>query len=211
MGKVRKGKSGRVLWGVAALAALVVVSAGRTQPASGASSIEPGAGGSSGLAGIVLTDQRNQPVHLDALVAAHRLTVVVFYAAGCPCFAAHVPRLVDLARAHAGDDVAFVVVDSERHAPPEPGAPTIAIGSRLLGARDAHGTLARRLDARFATETFVFDSAQRLRYRGGIDGDRKYLTSKPQTHLGNALRALVAGTAPLLTTSKALGCALKLL
>jgi hypothetical protein len=211
MGKVRNGKGGRVLCGVAALA-LLLVSASRTRQASAASSIEPGgAEVSSSLAGIVLTDQRNQPVHLDALVAAHRLTVVVFYAAGCPCFAAHVPRLVDLARAHAGDDVAFVVVDSERHAPPEPGAPTIAIGSRLLGARDAHGTLARRLDAQFATETFVFDSAQRLRYRGGIDGDRKHLTSKPQTHLGDALRALVAGTAPPRTTSKALGCALKLL
>jgi hypothetical protein len=195
---------------VAALA-LVAVSASRARQASGASSIEPGAEASSSLAGIVLTDQRNQPVHLDALVAAHRFTVVVFYGAGCPCFAAHVPRLVDLERAHAGDDVAFVVVDSERHAPPEPGAPTIASGSRLLGARDAHGTLARRLDAQFATETFVFDSAQRLRYRGGIDGDRKHLTSKPQAHLGNALRALVAGTAPPLTTSKALGCALKLL
>jgi hypothetical protein len=203
-------RAGQVL-GMVAVFALVVVSASRAQPANGASPIEPGAEASSGLAGILLTDQHDQPFRLDDLVAAHRLTVVVFYAAGCPCFAAHVLRLVDLERAYASDDVVFLVVDSERHAPPEPGAPGIASGVRLVGARDARGALARRLDAKIATETFVFDSAKRLRYHGGIDGDRKYLSPKPEPRLGNALRALVSGTAPALTTSKPLGCALKLL
>lgn len=155
-----------------------------------------------------LADERNQPFSLDAFIAAHRLTVVVFYAAGCPCFAVHVPRLLELERTYRGDDVGFVVVDSERHAPPEPGAPVL--GGGLRGLRDPSGALARRLDAKFATETFVFDSSQRLRYRGGIDGDREYLSPKPKAHLQEALRSLLTGAAPASATSKALGCALKL-
>jgi hypothetical protein len=160
------------------------------------------------LGEIVLTDERGQPLRLDAFVTSHRLTVVVFYAADCPCFAAHVPRLIELQRAHLAEDVEIIVVDSERHAPPEPGAP--AIGGGIAGMRDPGGRLARRLDATFATETFVFDSSRRLRYHGGIDGDRKSLGPTPQSHLGDALRSLVSGADPASSTSKALGCALKL-
>jgi hypothetical protein len=177
------------------------------RPAAVASA-EPRAAAAPSLGEVVLTDQRGQPVHLDALVAAHRLTVVVFYAADCPCFAAHVPRLVELKRAYLAADVELIVVDSERHAPPEPGAP--AIGGGIAGMRDLEGTLARRLDASFATETFVFDSARRLRYHGGIDGDRTYLRPTPQGYLGDALRSLVSGESPASSTSKALGCALRL-
>jgi hypothetical protein len=85
-----------------------------------------------------------------------------------------------------------------------------AIGGGLLGMRDQDGKLARNLGAKFGTETFVFDSAKRLRYRGGIDGDRKVLSPIPEAHLFNALRNLVSGTAPALVTAKALGCALRL-
>jgi hypothetical protein len=194
-----------ILGGMVALATLGAASPART---SDVGAVGPSAQGPSGLEEAVLTDGRSRPFRLEAFVGAHRLTVLVFYAAGCPCFAAHVSRLLELERLYARDDVKFVVVDSERHASPEPGAP--AIGGGLLGIRDQGGKLARSLDARFATESFVFDSARRLRYRGGIDGDRKYLSPAPRTYLLDALRSLVSGTAPAFATSKALGCALRL-
>ena len=58
----------------------------------------------------------------------------------------------------------FVVVDSERHpagAPPSPAE--VAPGLPLL--RDEHGELARRLDAHYATESYVLDATGRIRYR----------------------------------------------
>jgi hypothetical protein len=198
-------------WGAATLAGLVALTAlGAASPArtSDVGAAEPSAQAPSGLEEVVLTDGRGQPFRLEDFVRVHRLTVLVFYAAGCPCFAAHLSRLLELERVYARDDVKFVVVDSERHGSPEPGAP--AIGGGLLAMRDQGGKLARNLEAKFATESFVFDSAGRLRYRGGIDGDRKYLSPAPKTHLLDALGSLVSGTAPAFTTSKALGCALKL-
>ena len=43
-----------------------------------------------------LRDARGQATSVTALAQAHKLTVVIFYAASCPCFAAHVERLRQL-------------------------------------------------------------------------------------------------------------------
>jgi len=162
-----------------------------------------------GVAGVVLRDPRGAPVELAGLVRAHKLTVVVFYAATCPCFAAHVERLQRLAADLGPRGVGFLVVDSERHAGGDPPAPA-QIAPGLPVFHDEGGALAHRLGARYATESDVFDAAGRLRYRGGVDSDRKYLRPDAQPYLRQALERLLAGDAPALTTTKALGCALRL-
>jgi Redoxin len=158
----------------------------------------------------VLRDARNTIVPLERIVSGHRLTVIVFYGATCPCFAAHRERLQKLATDLAPRGVGFVIVDSERHVPGEAPAPQ-AVAPHLPVFRDDGGRLARRLGARYATESFVVDAAGQVRYRGGIDSDRKVLNSDADPTLGKALDSLLAGKAPPLTTSKALGCALRLL
>ena len=106
-------------------------------------------------------------------------------------------------------DVRFVIVDSERHPAGEP-TPAFVANTDLPIFADDGGRLARRLNAQFATETFVFDAAGTLRYRGGIDDDRRSLRPRPTAHLRDELQRLLAGTAPPYATTKALGCALRL-
>jgi len=162
------------------------------------------------FAEVVLLDARGRAVALDPVLAGHRFTTIVFYSATCPCFAAHIARLRELVREFSAVGVAVIVVDSERRAA-GPGGMADAVTGGLAVLRDVGGQLARRLGARFATESFVFDSKRQLRYRGGIDGDRAYLRPTTEAHLRNAVRSLITGSAPTLVTAKALGCALRLL
>ncbi len=106
-------------------------------------------------------------------------------------------------------DVRFVMVDSERHPAGEP-TPAFLADTALPVFADDSGRLARRLNAEFATETFVFDAAGTVRYQGGIDDDRRSLRPRPTAHLRDELQGLLAGTAPPYATTKALGCALRL-
>jgi hypothetical protein len=173
--------------------------------AGGASALPP----PPDLAGIVLRREGQRAVDLQALVREQRLTVVVFYSSSCPCFAAHRARLATLADDLSPRGVRVLVVDSERHRPGDAALPVVAETSLPI-LRDDDGRLARRLDAHFATETFVFDATGTLRYRGGIDDERKYLSERPKTYLRDALSALLSGTAPRFAAAKTLGCALRL-
>src|ERR1700722_3341005 len=73
----------------------------------------------------VLKDAQGASVPLAQLLRRHRFTVVVFYSADCPCFAAHVNRLERLAAELAPQGVGFVVVDSERHTARGPSPPPL--------------------------------------------------------------------------------------
>jgi hypothetical protein len=161
------------------------------------------------VSGVVLHSNEGSTVELAKVLHENRLTAVVFYSSTCPCFASHRTRLGDLARELSARGVRFLLVDSERPQPGEP-VPTSVEETGLI-YRDDQGRLAHRLNARFATETFVFDSRGALRYRGGIDDDRRYLTGASKARLRDALLGLLGGTAPAFTTAKALGCALRLM
>jgi hypothetical protein len=162
------------------------------------------------ISDIVLRNYQRDMVNLQTLVRQHRLTAVVFFSSTCPCFAAHRARLDELVHEMEPRDVRFLFVDSERHARGETVSKFVA-ETRLPILRDDNGRLARRLDAQFATETFVFDATGTVRYRGGIDDDRKYLHQDPRTHLRDALLSLLSGAAPRYAGAKALGCALRLM
>jgi hypothetical protein len=158
----------------------------------------------------VLRDPRGAAVTLADLTRAHRFTVITFYGMACPCFAAHVERLRRLASELTPQGVGFVVVDSERHAKSDPPVPReVAPGLPIF--RDEGGALARRLGASYATESYIEDATGRIRYRGGVDSNRKYLRPDAQPYLRQALLKLLAGQGPAFATTKSLGCALRLL
>lgn len=162
------------------------------------------------LADITLTGAGGEPVQLHKIVAGHRLTVVVFFSGTCPCFLVHRERLGELARELSPKGVDFVIVDSERHTAGEVTPATLA-GTNLAVLRDEGGRLARRLGAQYATESFVFDAGGELRYRGGIDDQRKQLGPNARAHLHDALVRLLNKDAPAFVSAKALGCALRLI
>lgn len=162
------------------------------------------------LSDIALGSGAGRTVHLQEVVRSHRLTVVVFFSSTCPCFAVHTERLRDLARELGPKGVELVVVDSERHAAGETRLDEVP-GTELPILRDDGAQLARRLDAQYATESFVFDPSGQLRYRGGIDDQRRYLGPNPKAHLRESLLRLLGNDAPAFATAKALGCALRLM
>jgi hypothetical protein len=164
--------------------------------------------GAPSLSDVVLRASDGGAVALAPVIRRHRLTAIVFFSSTCPCFAAHRARLAALAQEMSARDVQFLVVDAEEHAAGE-ALPATLPESGLPILRDADARLAHALGARYATETFVFDGAGVLRYRGGIDDDRKYLHAAPRSYLRDALTALLRQNAPPFASSKALGCALR--
>jgi len=148
---------------------------------------------------------------LRTAVTRARFTVFVFFSAQCPCVTAHDERLTHLAQVYGPSDVQFLLVDSEvgdalardkaeaarRHYP----FPILA---------DPGGQLARAFAVRFATSTVVVDEQGRIRYRGGIDSEKRQVTPAGRFYLQEALTALLAGKTPELTETKPLGCYLRM-
>ncbi len=151
------------------------------------------------------------PHPLYAPEGAAQLTVLVFFAAHCPCQTAHDPRLLDLARRYHDRGVDIFAVDPEVGATPVRDAPEATRRAYPFPILvDQGGALARRLGAEYATETFVVDRQGVVRYHGGIDSDKNVLRPNARTYLADALDDLLAGHAPRVAEAKALGCALQL-
>jgi hypothetical protein len=146
-------------------------------------------------------------LNVAAEIASRPVTAIVFYSSRCPCFDAHRDRLASLAKRLGAAGSSLLIVDSERRLATDVVA--TKVGDLPLW-RDESGALAQRLGADRATETFVFDRAGRLRYRGGIDNERKHLTTEARPYLAELVDQLLAGRAPELTRTKTLGCVLRL-
>jgi peroxiredoxin len=136
--------------------------------------------------------------------------VIVFFAAHCPCQAAHDERLRQLHEAYAPRGVTFLLVDAEADATPERAMDEARRRRYPFPLRaDPDGKLADALGARYATYTVVLDAAGRIRYRGGIDSDRKDLHDDARRYLGDALDDVLAGREVRVPEGKTLGCSLR--
>jgi hypothetical protein len=138
-------------------------------------------------------------------------TVVIFFSPDCHVLAAHDDRIRKLAKDFGPPRVRILAVD------PEVDASLERDRAEIEGRRypfpvliDRDGSLARSLGATFASYTVVFDHEGNVRYRGGIDSDRVHMRDDATPYLANALSDLLAGKAPRVAESKALGCALRL-
>lgn len=163
------------------------------------------------LLNLTLEATNGRALELRPTVGAARLTVFVFFSAHCPCMAAHDDRLRQLASGYQARDVQFFLVDSE-------------VGDALERDRaeaqrrqypfpilaDPNGKLAQALGARFATTTVVVDSSGTVRYRGGIDSEKRKPDPAGRFYLKEALSALLAGRTPDFTETKSLGCYLRI-
>jgi peroxiredoxin len=139
-----------------------------------------------------------------------RFTVLVFFAAHCPCQAAHDPRLVALYARYHSLGVDFFAVDPETGVTAERDAQEAARrGYPFPLVLDEGGALARQLGADVATESFVLDRTGAVRYHGGLDSDRKELHDDATAYLRDALDDLLANEPVRRAESKPLGCALQ--
>jgi|HubBroStandDraft_6_1064221.scaffolds.fasta_scaffold768636_2 hypothetical protein len=163
-----------------------------------------------GLPTLALPGSDGAPHRLDLIARGAPFTVVTFFSASCPCQRAHDARLLDLSARYGPRGVAFVSVDAEATA-------SLALDRDEARARrypfplltDAGGAAADALGATWATYTVVVDSAGRVRYRGGIDSDKQWLSDGATLWLRDALDRLLAGGDPDPAETEPLGCALR--
>ncbi len=163
------------------------------------------------LPNLALEATNGRTLELRPTVSAARFTVFIFFSAHCPCMAAHDDRVSQLASAYPARDVQLFLVDSE-------------VGDALERDRmeaqrrqypfpilaDPNGKLAQAFNVRFATTTVVVDSAGTVRYRGGIDSEKRKPDPAGRFYLKEALSALLKGQTPELTETKSLGCYLRI-
>jgi hypothetical protein len=153
------------------------------------------------------TDGRAAP--LAAELRAHRLTVVTFFSAHCPCQRAHDVRLRALVAKETGRGVGFVIVDSEESATlASDGAEAQARGYPIV--LDDEGQLARALGAEYATYAVLLDHDGKILYRGGFDSDKSHLRDDRTAYLEEAIDDALAGRPPRRAEAKAFGCTLQL-
>jgi peroxiredoxin len=147
---------------------------------------------------------------LTEMVTRAPFTVIVFFSALCPCQRAHDARLRELFAQYHPRGVEVVAVDAEATS-------TLASDREEARARsypfpilsDPDGAVADALGAEYATYAVVVDGSGRVRYRGGLDSNRKYLTDDAKLWLRDALDDLLAGVEPAHAETTTLGCALR--
>lgn len=159
---------------------------------------------------VTLTTPEGEGRSFGELVAKAKYTVVVFIAADCPCLQAHLARLRAIAAEYAPRGVQFVAVDSEVGATPA----RAAAAQRELELPfpvvvDEGARLANALGAEYATFTVIVDGTQTVRYRGGIDSDKRKLHDEATPYVRDALDDLLAGRPVRRTEGRALGCVLR--
>jgi peroxiredoxin len=157
---------------------------------------------------LISTERR--AVSLPAVDRA-KLTVLVFFSAGCDCQAAHDARLRELYHRYRPLGVELFAVDSEVEA--EPARDAAEAGRRAYPYPmliDRGGRLAQQLGAEYATYTVVLDAHGNVRYRGALDSDQVELHADATFYLRDALDALLAGRTPSELRDQGLGCALRL-
>jgi len=145
-----------------------------------------------------------------ALVAAAPWTVLVFVSSECPCLEAHLGRLRELSATYTPRGVQFVAVDSEVGRTTEllaAEARSLSLGFPLM--LDPGARVANNLGAEYATYSVVVDREGNVRYRGGVDSDKRKLHDDATPFLRDALDDLLSGSAPRRPEGKTLGCVLR--
>jgi hypothetical protein len=149
----------------------------------------------------------------DPFASPARVRVLLFVRTDCPITDRYAPELRRIADEFSGRPLEFWLVypdpSETRDAIDEQRSEYKLPGEPLL---DPHHELVKRAHASVAPEAAVFDSAGRLRYHGRIDdlwvapGKAR---SAAQTHdLEDAISAVLAGKAPRLAETHAVGCSL---
>lgn len=147
--------------------------------------------------------------------ARGEIVVLCMTEVGCPIAGKLAPRLERLSNEFRARGVRFVGLDaSVQDSLAEIAHESSEFERTYLVLKDARQELARRLDVRTTTETFVFDGRGQLAYRGAVDDQYTIGAARPeptQSYLASAIQAVLQGEMPAVATSAAAGCLLTLL
>jgi len=153
---------------------------------------------------------------LQDYVAQKKAVVVVFTCNTCPVAIDYEARIIALTKEYAPRGVALLAVNSNDPAR-VPGDSFDAMKARAQEKgypfpylHDETQQVARAYGATVTPHVFVIDPAGKVRYIGRVDDNQSQDPSKKTSHdLRNALDALLAGSEPPQTLTKAFGCTIK--
>ena len=132
----------------------------------------------------------------------------------CPYAQAWEGRLIEIARDYADRGVSVVAISSNDAAShPEDSFPEMTRRAEAKGYTfdylyDESQELARTLGAERTPEVFLYDGDRKLVYHGAIDDNRDE-TAVSAHYLRDALDAVLAGEAPVVADTAAVGCTVK--
>ncbi len=151
-------------------------------------------------------------IDLDA--PAGGVSVLIFYSSECPISNSYSPTINRLTDTFPASRARFagICVDPDL-SDDELAAHARDFGLKIPVARDASGSLARRLGATKTPEAFVLDDQGKVRYHGRIDDQFLDRPLKRNAHpdtaeLRDAVTALLAGKPPAVEFVEAVGCPL---
>jgi peroxiredoxin len=161
------------------------------------------------VASFSLADVSGKTWSLDA-VKDKKLVVVCFIGTECPLAKLYAPRLTSLASQYEGQDVAFVVIDSNvQDSLAEMAALARNAKMTFPVLRDVKNRVADQFGASRTPEAFVLDGRHVIRYHGRIDDQYAVgvVKNQPkQTELKMAIDALRNGREPSVAETPLVGC-----
>lgn len=156
-----------------------------------------------------LSDASGNQQSFDALKGKNG-TVVIFLSAQCPVVNKfYKDRILQISKDYAAKGVNFIGINSNSTESVEQikaNAEEKAYQFPVL--IDKGNVIADKFGANVTPETYFFDAAQKLVYRGAIDNDRsgENITAK---YLSEAIDATLAGKVVAKTEANAFGCSIK--
>jgi peroxiredoxin len=155
--------------------------------------------------------------HALSTLKGAKATIVVFSCNHCPYVVMNEDRLIAAAKDYAGKGVAMAAINANDAANyPEDSFAKMKERAAQKGfpfpyLRDESQAVARAYGATHTPHLFVFDKDLRLAYTGSVDDDNNYKTRKTaeKLYLRDALDDLVAGRAPRVPETHAIGCTIK--
>ena len=150
---------------------------------------------------------------VDPLHPAKRASVLIFVRTDCPISNSYAPILNGMVKTYADRGVTFFIIYTSRDlSVADARAHLKAFGYTCPAIVDSHHTLVKALGAIATPEAFVITPDGSTAYHGRIDDSFPALGKQrphPTTHeLADAIDAVIAGKAPTVAHTRAVGCAI---
>lgn len=141
-------------------------------------------------------------------------SVVIFLSPTCPITQKYIPALNAIFEKYRKQNVEFIGLIPGKVPARERNEFIRAFDVRFPVYPDKHYKWAGSMHAAVTPEVFLFDKADRLRYRGAIDNwfyDLGKYRSQPTNHyLINSLEDVLVGKIPGLKSTEATGCSIQM-
>lgn len=139
-----------------------------------------------------------------------KATVVCFTCNHCPVAVAYEDRFIAFAQEYEDKGVKFIAINVNPESMEEMKSRAEEKGFNFAYAQDESGASAKAYGAQVTPHLFVVDSQGKVAYIGAFDDSAMDPEKAEKHYLKEAVDAVLAGKAPKTTTTKAVGCGIRI-